>query len=122
MFDFFSDFQSAKQAYDKVLNGKAVFIDIREREELESGLVKDALWLPMSQLQQNGWLEKLQNISKDKEIFLYCRSGGRASNLQNYLRQHGVKTENLGGFESIRASNVPVQNQFPSSSLLETSN
>lgn len=119
MLDFFNNNLDANKAYDQYLDGKAVFIDIREEEELSSGLVKDALWLPLSRLEQEGWIEKLKKLSENKELFFYCRSGGRVANLQNYLRQYGIASKNLGGFESIKASNVPYQMEVPSESLLE---
>lgn len=119
MFGFFNDDKVAKDAYEKVKNGKAVFVDIREQEELLSGLVKDALWLPMSKLDQQGWVEKVRKLSEQKEIFLYCRSGARATNLKNFLNQNGIEVENLGGFETLKSFNIPFQLQLPNESLLD---
>jgi rhodanese-related sulfurtransferase len=111
---------TAKTAYEQVKEGKAVFIDVREKDELQSGWVDKALWLPMSHTDKTGWVENLKKLSKDKKIYLYCRSGARAGSLQGYLARHGLKVENLGGFAHLKAMDIPSQTTDPKCSLAES--
>lgn len=48
--------------------GNHILIDVRPREEYESGHIEDAVSIPHDEL-----LAYLQNLPKDKDIFAYCR-------------------------------------------------
>ena len=111
----------AKKAFAEMKSGKAVIIDVREKDELSSGWVKNALWLPMSHTGKGEWLTNLKKISKDKKIYLYCRSGNRAGSLKSILSKKGLAVENLGGFSELKAQDIPSQLDLPRCSLNEKS-
>lgn len=114
MFNFFIKNRTeadAKQSYDSYLAGKALFIDVREEDEVKAGMIKGALWFPLSKIEQNKNAEvvKIQKATKGKEIFIYCKSGYRASKVKAYLKEAGTKSLNMGGFSSLVDDSLPTQ-------------
>ncbi len=94
--------EDAKQAYD---NG-TLFVDIREQLEYDEIRIPGSTLIPMSQMNQR-WEE----IPKDKEVVLYCRTGSRSMYLIQQLQQMGF--ENLinleGGIVKWYQFNYPVE-------------
>ncbi len=110
---FYKDSAEAdpKKSYESYLSGKAVFIDVREFDELKDGMIKGALWYPLSKIEADKNLElaKIRENSKNKEIYFYCRSGNRAGKVQNYLENIGIKSINMGGFSNLVKEGLPTQ-------------
>ena len=80
------------------LNGK-VLLDVREPHEFESGHVPHAVNIPLSQLRQ-----RMQELLKDKPLWVYCRVGQRAYYATRALRLDGFEAYNLsGGFKTYEA-------------------
>lgn len=95
--------EEAKEAYSLVQSGKAVFIDVREEDEIKSGMIEKASWIPLSKIQADeSWKEELLKTSKDKKIFLYCRSGNCSGKAQSILKEKGIPSVNIGGYESLK--------------------
>ncbi len=101
----------AKPAYDLLLAGKAVFIDVREESEVKEGMIKGALWIPLSKIEENksAEVEKIKNLGKNKQVFLYCRSGNRSGKVKSYLQDAGQLSVNLGGYSSLVDEKIPTQ-------------
>jgi rhodanese-related sulfurtransferase len=93
----------AKKSYESYTAGKAVFIDVREEGEVKDGMIKGALWVPLSKIEQDqkAQITKIQEATKGKEIFIYCRSGNRSSKVKTYLEESGTKSVNMGGYSSL---------------------
>ena len=76
----------------------AVFIDVRTAEEYESESIMNT--------QNIEWqnISDIQNfISKDEEIFLFCRSGKRSGKAKKILEAAGYnRVINIGGFEEAK--------------------
>ena len=76
----------------------AVFIDVRTAEEYESESIMNT--------QNIEWqnISDIQNfISKDEEIFLFCRSGKRSGKAKKILEAEGYnRVINIGGFEEAK--------------------
>ena len=76
----------------------AVFIDVRTAEEYESESIMNTQnieWQNISDIQTF--------ISKDEEIFLFCRSGNRSGKAQKILVAEGyTRVKNIGGFEEAK--------------------
>ena len=71
----------------------ALIIDVRERDEYELGHIKGAKLIPLSELR-----DRLDEIPKDKEVYLHCRSGQRSYNAVLALQNRGWdKVYNLSG-------------------------
>jgi rhodanese-related sulfurtransferase len=98
------------EVHEKVKAGQAVLVDIREPSEYATGVAEPALLLPMSDL--NGSREKWNPAlakHKDKEWFVYCRSGTRASMVVATLQKEGIRAKNAGGFSSWKSAGLPVK-------------
>jgi NADPH-dependent 2,4-dienoyl-CoA reductase/sulfur reductase-like enzyme/rhodanese-related sulfurtransferase len=67
-------------------------LDVREPFELAVENVKGAANIPLGQLRS-----RLEELPKDKEIHVICRSGGRAYLATRILLQNGFKAKNVSG-------------------------
>lgn len=64
-----------------------LFIDVRQPNEYHSGHVEGAINLPPETLMANP--AELEDISKDTNIVLYCRSGARSESAVHILKAKG---------------------------------
>ncbi|HEX6159324.1 MAG TPA: molybdopterin-synthase adenylyltransferase MoeB [Thermoanaerobaculia bacterium] len=70
-----------------------VLVDVREPYEWEAGHLPQATHIPLQQVPR-----RLDDIPKEAEIVMICRSGGRSANAQQFLKQNGyAKVLNLVG-------------------------
>ena len=68
-----------------------VIVDVRTLDEYESGHLKGAVNVPVSEI-------KNIDISKDKKIVVYCRSGSRSNTAAKELIELGYeKVYDMGG-------------------------
>jgi rhodanese-related sulfurtransferase len=78
----------------KIDAGEAIeLLDIRSAAEVAHGMLPDSEHLPMHLIPL-----KLQDLPREKEVVLYCRSGARSYHACAYLAQQGVQNAvNLRG-------------------------
>jgi rhodanese-related sulfurtransferase len=77
---------------EKDLKSGAILIDVRTPEEYSLERAKGAVNLPLSDIQSG----VVPNTSKDSTIYLYCRSGRRATEAKAILEKQGyTKVVNL---------------------------
>lgn len=69
-------------------NKNKTLIDVREPQEYQEGYIPGAINIPLSQLKS-----RINQIPKDKDVFLYCRSGMRSKQAARILVRN--KYENL---------------------------
>ena len=83
---------------ENLLKNKEFLLDVREEYEYQEGHVKGAINLPLREI-----LEKKDTLPKDKDIYVYCRSGHRSADAVNFLKSLGFeKVHNVdGGFIDI---------------------
>ncbi|ERT41037.1 rhodanese-like domain-containing protein [Fusobacterium nucleatum] len=83
---------------ENLLKNKEFLLDVREEYEYQDGHIKGAINLPLREI-----LEKKDTLSKDKDIYVYCRSGHRSADAVNFLKSLGFeKVHNVdGGFIDI---------------------
>ena len=76
----------------------SVFIDVRTVAEFENESIvntQNVEWQNISDIQTF--------ISKDEEIFLFCRSGNRSGKAKKILEAEGyTRVTNIGGFEEAK--------------------
>jgi len=78
----------------QVENNEIVLIDVREDSEWNGGHINGALHIALGDLN----IETTKGISKDKPLYVYCRSGKRAGEAELKLKELGFsKAEKLGG-------------------------
>ncbi len=94
---------SPKDAYKLVEENKAVMIDVREADEVKGGMIKNAIWFPMSKIKEDkNWKNDFAKITSGKKIFLHCRTGRRSGEVKDILKGQGIESENIGGYETLK--------------------
>ena len=81
---------------------KYFLVDVREPDEFSEGNIPGAKNIPLGVILSGVTLDELP---KDKEIVLNCRSGRRSAEAQEFLKEKGFKAINLeGGFEAFKTA------------------
>ena len=65
-------------------NVSLIILDVRTPEEYDSGHIKEAILIPISELEG-----RLDELSKEEELLIYCRTGNRSTNSVNILKANG---------------------------------
>jgi len=89
-----------------VKNDKAVLVDVREKGEWDDGHIKDATFLPLSEL-RNGISPKTlsKRISKDQIIYTHCAVGVRSCSAADILLKYGYDVRPLKpGYDDLLAA------------------
>ncbi|MBU3207355.1 CoA-disulfide reductase [Clostridium algidicarnis] len=77
---------------------KEILLDVRDQVEVENGAIDKAINIPVNDLRN-----RMNELDKEKEIWVYCRVGLRGYIASRILTQNGFKVKNLtGGYESIK--------------------
>lgn len=76
----------------------AVILDVRTEEEVEEGYIPKARNIDIYKGQE--FIDEIEELEKDKNYYVYCRSGKRSAQACTLMDQKGFKnTYNLvGGF------------------------
>lgn len=84
-----------------------IIIDVREKEEVDQGMIDQAKWFPLSRFSQDkNWKEDFLKLTKDKKILIYCRSGKRAEKVKDLLKENGIESKNIGGYEKLKKEGI----------------
>jgi phage shock protein E len=83
-----------------------MLLDVRTAEEYAEGHIKGAVLIPVQELAQ-----RISEVPKDKQVYVYCHSGGRSSRASNMLVNAGyTRIENVqGGFMAWKDAGYPVE-------------
>lgn len=75
-----------------------VILDVRTQDEVDAGIIPDAINIDIYEGQ--GFVDKVDQLDKSKNYYVYCRSGNRSGQAAQLMDQMGfVNTFNLvGGF------------------------
>ena len=85
----------AKTFKELVDAGKGIILDVRTPEEVSEGFINNASTI---NLYDDDFNAKINLIQKDKQIYVYCKSGGRSSEAAELLKKNGFsKIYNLNG-------------------------
>ena len=71
---------------EELKKSNGLMVDVREECEFKTGHVIDSINIPMSQVR-----ERLNEIPKDKNVYVSCRSGQRSYNVCLFLKTQGYK-------------------------------
>jgi len=85
---------TAAQAYE-MFSPEAIILDVRNEDEYLTGHIKNAILLPVNDLQ-----ERANELLLDFEqlILIYCRSGNRSARAATYLAELGfTRVYDFGG-------------------------
>lgn len=98
---------TSSQLLERIQQGKALLLDVRPREEYESGHIASALSFPHDEL-----IERLKEFPKDKEIIAYCRGPlcAMADDAVEMLNNSGFNAARLAsGFPEWQMQGLPVE-------------
>jgi rhodanese-related sulfurtransferase len=92
------------QARDMIAQGNTLVVDVRDAPEVEkSGKVAGAVNVSRGMLEFRADSESPyhdKNFAKDKNVIVYCASGGRSALSGKVLKDFGYeRVYNLGGFK-----------------------
>lgn len=87
-------------------NAAPFLLDVRTAEEFAEGRVPGAKNVPVRELEA-----RLAEVPRDREVVVYCHSGGRARLAGNLLRERGYPNvrEMTGSMMAWEAQQLPVE-------------
>lgn len=93
---------------------KHFLLDLREQVEWDGGYIQGATHIPLKQLR-----ERMGEIPRDKEIWVYCKVGVTAHTGSSLLKQAGFKVKNLtGGYKTyITSKFTPSVKEFKENNI-----
>lgn len=93
----------ALEAYALVKAGQAIMFDVREADEVKTGMINLAVLFSKSKFDADpNWKKDFDNLVGTKKVYLYCRSGRRSEIVQELLKKQGTLSVNLGAYEDLR--------------------
>lgn len=86
---------------------EVIILDVRTPQELNSGTIENASFI---NFYDEKFAEKIKLIQKGKEVYVYCKSGGRSSSAAQMLAEQGqFKVYNLmGGISAWKRQGYPL--------------
>jgi rhodanese-related sulfurtransferase len=84
--------QEFKEQYSS--SKQPVLIDVRTAGEYATGTIKEAKNIDIT---SPNFLKQVGGLDKDKEYFLFCRSGTRSGHACSIMAKEGFKVYNLEG-------------------------
>ena len=100
---------SLDQVKKSLADGKAVLIDLREKDEWKDGHLQDATLLPLSELPgavKSGQVAK--QYPKTKIIYAHCAAGGRCLAAADELKKAGYDVRPLKqGYDELLKNGFP---------------
>lgn len=91
---------------EKLRNGDATLVDVREYAEFAGGRVEGAKLLPLGELEK-----RHTELDHSKPVYVMCRTGNRSGQAQKKLKNLGF--ENVinvaGGFEAWKKEDLPFE-------------
>jgi rhodanese-related sulfurtransferase len=76
----------------EVISDGAIILDVRTKDEYQSGHLKNSINIPVDKLSQN-----LKKLNKNKPIITCCASGARSASARKLLESNGFEQVYNGG-------------------------
>lgn len=84
---------TAKEVEQKLAAGEKLhLVDVREDFEVAQGMIPGSAHINLQSIP-----EKLDQLDKDTEYILICRSGNRSGQAQQFLENNGYTAANMTG-------------------------
>ncbi|WP_338472944.1 CoA-disulfide reductase [Niallia sp. XMNu-256] len=104
---------------DKIVEAGGLLIDVREPMEREFGFIKGSINIPLNDLR-----DRLNEVPKDKTIYVSCQVGLRGYLASRILKNHGYNVKNVDGgwktYSSVYGTNVHADVETTTNDLGET--
>ncbi len=96
---------SVQEAYQLYQKGDTFFLDVREPSEWDEYHAPNSTLIPLGEL-----AARVNEVPKDKQIVVVCRSGNRSQQGRDILKQAGFTnvTSMAGGLKTWRESGYPI--------------
>lgn len=95
---------SATEANERIANG-ALVVDVRQHQEYVDGHIQGAKLIPLNELPN-----RMNELPKDRELVIVCRSGARSSVATRQLNAAGYRAVNLnGGMIAWNSARLPIK-------------
>ncbi len=94
---------SAKDLHTLLSNHQKeiVILDVRNHEEHQMHSIPTAKLIPLPSIESGLAIKEIRELVRDRELYVYCKSGSRSQKALKLLRQHEIKGINvLGGIDS----------------------
>ena len=78
--------------WEDLSESDAYLLDVRDPFEFRKGHVEDAVHIPLAALRS-----RIQDLPKDREIWIYCFEGKRSYFALRILKQYGFEARNVSG-------------------------
>ncbi len=92
---------------NRELENGAVLLDVRTESELEAGRFPNALNIPLNDLR-----DRMDELDKEQEYIISCRSGQRSYIGERLLKQSGFKVKNLDGAYALYQAVRPEELEY----------
>lgn len=82
-----------KEVNELLAEGKKLnIIDVREVDEVAAGKIPGAVNIPLGLMES-----RMDELNKDTEYIMVCRSGGRSGRATQFLESEGFQVINMSG-------------------------
>ncbi|MGM7703568.1 rhodanese-like domain-containing protein [Pseudalkalibacillus sp. Hm43] len=82
-----------KKVEEKLVKSERLsIIDVRKDEEVAKGMIPGATHIPLDEIP-----DRFNEIPKDEEHVMVCRSGGRSGKAAQFLQEKGYDVLNMTG-------------------------
>lgn len=96
---------------DKIDLDSSIILDVREKMELMTGKIENSINIPLGQLR-----DRLNELPKDKKIYVTCQVGLRGYLACRILSQYGYDCSNIDGgvktYLSVKRADDAINNQY----------
>ncbi|HEX7022456.1 MAG TPA: rhodanese-like domain-containing protein [Trueperaceae bacterium] len=87
------------------IDGGALLLDVREKSEFDEARIPGSLLIPLGEL-----AGRQEELPKDRDIMVHCRSGARSARAAQYLNVQGYRATNMaGGILAWKEAELPVE-------------
>lgn len=105
---------TVEEAKELLGRDDVVFVDVRERQEVEKGKVPGAVHAPRGMLEFHADPDSpvhKPELASGKRLVLYCGSGGRSALAAKTLKDMGIENvaNMLGGFGGWQQDEGPIE-------------
>ncbi len=78
-------------------NQDLTLIDVRNPAEVEVAVIAGSELIPLSTLESDEVIERIQAIAASRTVYVHCKLGGRSAKAVELLASHGIDAVNVEG-------------------------
>lgn len=78
-------------------NQDLALIDVRNPAEVEVAVIAGSELIPLSTLESDEVIERIQAIAASRTVYVHCKLGGRSAKAVELLASHGIDAVNVEG-------------------------